>query len=437
MTGQEAEGFGPTDHTLRFVRGNEGWKVWQFVITAEELTSDLLAAKTDEERAVVLKTKGEPFTDGLLKGLSDQAAGLLERKGNDAQATLIFNIVLAASQSVNSLLGKANALVGLGDVSMAQGDYLRAADNYQQIMKLAEKLESKQAIAAVSVKLGNVHYYQGNFPQAMEYYQRSTKLYEQLGSTQGIAYPLLSIGNAYFAQSDYPQALAYFQRSLKVYEQIFDSAGAAYLLIRIAEVHAAQDRYGQAVDFYQRSLKLQEELDLKAMTALSLNGIGNVRYREGDYAEAVKLSSRAAKLARDGHAPDVLWKTLTALGQAHRALKDVDQAQRAFTGAIDVLEKLRGRLVGNEREQQLFFENKTVPYVAMVELLIAQNKLAEAFRYAELAKGRILLEVLRNGRADISKTMTEEERGQEKQLNATITALGSQLRQASSLPQTG
>ena len=71
----------------------------------------------------------------------------------------------------------------------------------------------------------------------------------------------------------------------------------------------------------------------------------------------------------------------------------------------------------------------------MVELLIAQNKLAEAFHYAELAKGRMLLDVLRNGRADITKTMTDEERSQEKQLNATVTALGSQLRKESSLPQ--
>lgn len=431
-TGQEVEGFGPMDHTFRLVRESTGWKIWQFVLTAEELASDLVAAKTDEERAAIMKTR-EPFTDGLLKGLSDQAAGLLERKGDDAHATIIFNLVLDAAQQVNSLLGRANALVGLGDVYLTQGDYLRAADNYQQVMTIAEKLKSQEGIAAVSVKLGNIHYYEGNFPQAMEYYQTSAKLYEKLGSTQEIAYPLLSIGNAYFAQNNYAQALLYFQQSLRVYEQIFDKAGTAYVLNRIAEVHAAQDRFGEALDFYQRSLRLQEELGLKSMTALSLNGIGDIRYREGNYPEAVKVASEATRLAREGNAPNILWKALTALGQAHLALRDLGQARKAFTGAIEVLEKLSGQLVGNEREQQLFFEDKTVPYVAMVELLIAQNRLAEAFHYAELAKGRVLLEVLRHGRADITKTMTDEERAREKQLNAEITSLGSQLRRESSL----
>jgi len=91
--------------------------------------------------------------------------------------------------------------------------------------------------------------------------------------------------------------------------------------------------------------------------------------------------------------------------------------------------------VGSERDQQLFFENKTVPYVEMVGLLIAQNKVPEAFHYAEMAKGRILLDVLRHGRSDISKTMTAEERDHEKQLNATITALSSQQRKEISLRQ--
>ncbi|HKP47791.1 MAG TPA: CHAT domain-containing protein, partial [Pyrinomonadaceae bacterium] len=71
----------------------------------------------------------------------------------------------------------------------------------------------------------------------------------------------------------------------------------------------------------------------------------------------------------------------------------------------------------------------------MVGLLIAQNKVTEAFHYAEMAKGRMLLDVLRHGRSDISKTMTAEERDHEKELNATITALSSQQRKEISLRQ--
>jgi CHAT domain-containing protein len=52
-----------------------------------------------------------------------------------------------------------------------------------------------------------------------------------------------------------------------------------------------------------------------------------------------------------------------------------------------------------------------------------------------MAKGRMLLDVLRHGRSDISKTMTAEERNHEKQLQATVTALSSQQRKEISLRQ--
>jgi CHAT domain-containing protein len=243
------------------------------------------------------------------------------------------------------------------------------------------------------------------------------------------------MGDVYFAQNDNTRALEYYQRSLKICEQTFDKGGATFLLNRIAEVYAAQDRYEEADDFYRRSLKLQEELGIKSITATTLNGMGSIRYRQGNYSEAARLSARAAELAKDAHAPEVLWKTLTSLGQAYRALKQVDRAQQSFAEAIAILEKMRGQLVGDERDQQLFFENKTVPYVEMVGLLIAEDKVTEAFRYAEMAKGRMLLDVLRHGRSDISKTMTTEERDHEKLLNATITALSSQQRKEISLRQ--
>lgn len=434
-TGRPAEGFGDTDDTLRFVKEDGVWKVWQFTDTAEEITPALLAAKTDEEIAAILKERGEPITGGLLQGLKNQAENFLDGQGSYAQAATIYNVILKISRQHNVLLGIANALVGLGDVYAAQGDYIRAADNYQTVMKMAEDLSHKEAIAAMSVKLGNIHYYQGNFTQAMEYYQRSAQGYEELGSKVNIAYPLFSIGNAYFAQGNYPQALEYLRKSLTIYEQIFDKAGTAHLLNKLADVYAVQGDYVRAIEFYQRSLKLHEELGNKAQIGYSLNGIGNVRYLQGNYAEAAELSSRAADLSKGSYTPEILWRALTSQGRARRALNRMDEARQAFSEAISVIEKLREQVSGSEEDRQRFMEGRIAPYNAMVDLLVAQNNLAEAFTYAERAKGRMLLDVLRNGRVDISKALSTQEREQELNLNAAIVALNTQLKRESLLAQ--
>jgi CHAT domain-containing protein len=434
-TGQAAEGFGEMEHTLRFIKEAGIWKTWQYVETAQELAADLLAAETDEERSRLLAAKGEPFTGGLLNGLMNQARILLEVKGQSAQATIIYNVALNIATQLNAPFGIGGALVGLGDVYSAQGDYLRAANNYQQVMKIAEALGSKEGVAAVSVKMGNIHYQQGNYAQALGYYQRSVKIYEELGSKVEIAYPLANIGNAYFSLADYAQALVCYQKSLKIYQQLFDKAGTAYLLNKSGDVYAAQGRYTEAIDYYQQSLKSHEDLGNRAMVAYALNNIGDIRYAQGDYKEAEALSTRAVDLARANDSPEILWRSLTSAGRAWRALAQPDRARHAFADAIGVIEQLRHRIVGNEQDRQLFFEGRTAPYHAMIDLLIARNNRTESFAYAERAKGRVLLDVLDRGRANITGAMTTAERTREQQLNETVVALNSQLRRETIRPQ--
>jgi tetratricopeptide (TPR) repeat protein len=166
-----------------------------------------------------------------------------------------------------------------------------------------------------------------------------------------------------------------------------------------------------------------------------LNGIGNVRHAQGAYSEAAELSSRAAELSTDSYTPEVLWRALISEGLARRALNQTQRARQAFSDAINVIEKLRDQVTGSEEDRQRFLESRIAPYNAMVDLLIAQKNLAEAFTYAERARGRMLLDVLRNGRVDISKALSAEEREQELSLNAAIVALNSQLKRESLLPE--
>ncbi|HEV2828380.1 MAG TPA: CHAT domain-containing protein, partial [Pyrinomonadaceae bacterium] len=99
------------------------------------------------------------------------------------------------------------------------------------------------------------------------------------------------------------------------------------------------------------------------------------------------------------------------------------------------IEKLRTQVAGSERDRELSFESKTAPYLEMVKLLIEGNDLAGAFLYAERAKGRMLLDVLRYGRADITRSMTAEERDKERNLNTSMTSISSQIRREIALPQ--
>src|SRR6185436_8943320 len=104
-----------------------------------------------------------------------------------------------------------------------------------------------------------------------------------------------------------------------------------------------------------------------------------------------------------------------------------DQARQAFDEAIDAIETVRGQLAGNEQQQEQCFENKLAPYQAMVELLIAENKNSEALAYAERAKARMLLDVLRSGRANIARAMTGPEQERERKFNNNLVSINNQI----------
>ncbi len=71
----------------------------------------------------------------------------------------------------------------------------------------------------------------------------------------------------------------------------------------------------------------------------------------------------------------------------------------------------------------------------MVTLLIAQNDVGAAFTYAERAKARVLLDVLQNGRINISKAMTVREQEHERTLNNELLSLWSRISDESLRPR--
>ena len=431
QTGTPAERMPEWDHTLILKKENDSWKLWRADDTAAELASAFLTLKDESERNSLVKTTAPPITVGLLLGLQEQGRSLLEDKGEIDQAIEILNLTVRLAEEAKNVEGGAGALVGLGDAYAVRGDYGRAAHNYQYVLTLAESLGSKEGVAAVAVKMGNLHTQQGNLAQAMDYYQSSVKAYEELGSKVEIAYPLAMMGNAYYLQGSYEQALELCKRSLKIYRAVFSKSGEAWLLHKLGEVQAAQGNNQEAINNYEQSLKLQEELGNKLMTAQSLNGLAEVCSRQSNHKGAAELANRAISVARTTHAPEILWKALTSRGRAQLALGENGGARDSFAEAIGIVERLRAQVVGNEREQQLFFESKSAPYLGMVQLSLAESKPAEAFAYSERAKGRMLLDVLRSGKADIRKSMTAAEGRQEEALAAEEVAISTKLRRAS------
>jgi CHAT domain-containing protein/uncharacterized protein HemY len=474
-SGKAADGFGKQNRELQFVKENGAWKIWRDVVAEEDLATALIAAKANAERDALLATEKELMTAELWKALTRHGARqyLLS---NYPQALMIDQLSLSVAERIGDKVGIGQALNDIGVVQYSQGNYGLALEYLNKSLTLRKTLDDKLKVALTLTNLATVYSSQGNYSLASEYYrkaleqfellrhtmfvgvvlnnigntyeahgnyelavknyERALKYFEELGDKARVAVSLNNIGTIYQKQGDYRSALDYLQRSLKIKEALESKAGIAFSLHNIGEVYRAEGRYDVALDYFQKSLAQYEAIGEKARgQALTLGAMGIVYYLQGDYAKALEYAERATTIASQIDARDVLWEIRTTAGQAYRALKQPAQARRAFEEAIATIEGLRASVAGGEQEQQRFFENKISPYHEMIALLLDQNKPAEALAYAEQAKARALLDVLRRGRVKITKAMTAQEQEQEKKLNNDLMLLNTKISRESQSAQ--
>lgn len=321
----------------------------------------------------------------------------------------------------------ANALNNIGVLARDEGNYARALEYFEKSLPLYEALGDKAWISLSLNNIGTVHGTQGNQVQALEYFQRALKLGQAADDKNMIAFAVNNIGLTYHRYKDYPRALEFYQQSLALRDELKDKRGAALTLNNIGLLHREQGYNKKALEYYQQSLAIREKLDDQSGMAYVLNHIGYLHYLQGEYQQALDVSKRTIDISTRLASPELLWRSYELSGRAHTSLKQFDEAEKDLIRSIDTVEQMRYRVGGGELARQRFFEDKVLPYMAMVELAYSRNRPVDALTYGELAKARTLLDVLRNGRIPINKAMSPEERETERIANAELTALNAQI----------
>lgn len=349
------------------------------------------------------------------------------RQSDYMKALALYQRNLEIRQELGHKLEAARELTNIGNIYVYQGDKVRALEHFQRSLKLAEEVGNKAGYSATLNSIGNLYYSQGNYAQALEYVRQSLKIKQEIGDKLNVARALNNIGVIYSLQGQYAQALEYLHQNAKVREELGDKLGVVEAFNFIGSVYLLKGDYSQALAYEQKALKPAEELGNNELLSEILYNIGESYLRLGQFQAATEYAERAASLTAQFGIPDILWKAKTIAGKAHLSLNQPQLARQHFLESIVTIEKLRRQVAGGEQERQRFFENKIDPYQEMVHLSLAEHDVNQALSYAERAKGRVLLDVLSSGRANVTKAMTSDELKRDRELSTAIASLNTQL----------
>jgi CHAT domain-containing protein/Tfp pilus assembly protein PilF len=369
--------------------------------------------------------------------------------------------------------GIAYAWSNLGQVYKWKGEYKAALTSFQESLALWEKLNRegllyRPHIVSTLTHIGMTYRVMGYHIQALNYLGRALELARAIGDKSRLADVLANIAVLYIEQSDYTKASELLNQNLQIFIEVNNRREVASTLINMGVINQRLKNHGPALEEFQKALKIAEEISAFDKVVTAQEGLGTVCYQQGKYAEALEWFDRAWSLARTigdkVRMTELLWRkgqvfyaqgeylksgdladsaanlaiqlrlpimsylSLTLRGKAYRAQKAPELTVKSFTQAIEEVERMRAQVAGGEKEQQIFFEDKISPYHEMVSLLVEQNEVEEALKFAERAKARVLLDVLRNGRVKINRRMGENELSEERRLYSDLVSLNAQVR---------
>jgi CHAT domain-containing protein/tetratricopeptide (TPR) repeat protein len=390
--------------------------------------------------------------------------------GDYAQALLYLHRSLAAREAKGKKDEISTALRDIGNTYLAQGEYALAIEHYQKSLAIEQALGNKSRIEARLRNIGNVYTSQQHFDLALDYYQKSLAVAEAAKDAEGIAsglkligdvYLMLSnadlaldyykrslaasqalrhktlpltilraMGDAYRFKGEYEQALSHHQRSLALYAEntALRTQGEAFL--SIGETYRAQGQSQKALEAFAKALEVSKTVGYPALERAALILSAKASYAQGDYQQVLRLAERAYELAIKSRDSVHIVEARANAARAYRALGEPEKARRYYDEALALIEETRAQLNIGAQNRQRFFEQWVSPYYELTDLLVEQGRAVEAFAYAERAKGRVLLDLLKSGRANITKSLTAAEQARERHLTNELTALNAQLLRA-------
>lgn len=333
----------------------------------------------------------------------------------------------------------ANYLNTLGVLYHNQGRSDESEATYRRVLAIRERIlrPDDPALAMSYGNLAATLHDQGQFAQAEPLMKRSLSIYEKSYGPEhpDIATALNNLANLYTDQGRYAEAEKLHRRTLAIREKALgpEHASVAISLYNLANTlnddQEAESLVQRAFEFKQKSLgpehpdvayalnalairrdnlgdfEKAEELHKQALqirekslganhpdVMVSLSNLALLYEEQQQYDKALPLVERSLKILEKQAFPDRKLKVLQLRARLAWQAGDKDDAVRDVAAAIALAEDLRGSASGYEMDAARHFSKFSSAFEQMIAYQLTLRNVDEAFRTAEQARSRALVD---------------------------------------------
>ncbi len=347
--------------------------------------------------------------------------GVHTSRGEREEALSCYKHALNLARQVGNRGTEAAALTGIGILLRRRGELQAALTNLLTALDLNQSLGDRRDQGQVLLQLGVIYLTLGDTDQALRHNDQARELFHviQDRGREGVA--LIQLGTVYSALKEWQAALENFEQAWIISSSPETKnarrMGAAMHGIGVARLNLGQT--AEAIQSLERALPLRRDAGDRLGEAATLLELGEVYQGQGDWERAVSLTAEALQIGKQAEALFVQAQAQFRLSKLERDRRDPQQALIYIERSIQILESARSNL--GDRLRSSFFASRRSYYDVYVDLLMRMGNQEKALEASERARARSLLDLLSEGRIDLTQGISPELKRQEADLAARLS----------------
>ncbi|NES07200.1 MAG: CHAT domain-containing protein, partial [Okeania sp. SIO2F4] len=296
-----------------------------------------------------------------------------------------YQQALPITREVGDRSREGTTLNNIGGVYSNIGQPQKGLEYYDKALLIRREVGDRSGEATTLNNIGTVYHKIGKPQKGLEYYDKALLISREVGDRSGEATILSNIGGVY-EDIDQPQkALEYYDKALPISQKVGDRSGVAHTLNNIGVVYYKIGQPQKALEYYQQSLPISQEVGNRSGVANTLNNIGRVYYKIGQLQRALEYYDKALPISQEVNDPFGVANTLNNIAYVYRDTNQPEKAIKNWEDSLTMILEMRAGLKKENRKAFLADEDNEGAAIALIDLLIEQNKPDAAWEWYNLA----------------------------------------------------
>jgi transcriptional regulator with GAF, ATPase, and Fis domain len=188
------------------------------------------------------------------------------------------------------------ALEAVGSSYLADGQYEKAIECFEEGLGIARSLESKYDMAACYRELGTIYHNRADPRRALDCFSRSLELSFEIGDLKGIATSYNNLGIVYRIKDDLPRAAEYYKQAIDLFSRINDQPGMAAGMNNLSSILELDGKYDEALDYAFRALDKRKKVRSESGIAFCYYRVGKIYQAKGELDKAYGFAEKSLQI---------------------------------------------------------------------------------------------------------------------------------------------